>query len=104
MQQINSPQPNTSTQGFFLAGELANELSVSRTHIHRLRHDGEIPKPVRDISGKIIGFPVSEIRIIAEARRQHLPKSARIEIARKLQDCREIDTTSLADEFLASIH
>ena len=104
MQQSKPSQPNTATQGFLLAGELASELNVSRTHIHRLRHAGEIPKPVHDVSGKVVGFPVSEIRVIAEARRQHLPKSTRIEIAQKLLDRRQIDTITLADDFLASIH
>lgn len=104
MQQTTSSQPVTSTKGFFLAGELANELKVSRTHIHRLRHEGEIPEPVHDSSGLVIGFPVSEIRAIAEARRQHLPKSTRIEIAQKLLDRRQINTSSLADDFLATIH
>lgn len=104
MHQNTHPQNTLPTNGFLLAGELAIALNVSRTQVHRLRHDGEIPAPVRDKEGKMIGFPVGEIHAIAEARRQHLPKTTRLEIAQKLQARRQIDTASLADQFLATIH
>jgi len=85
MHHNNHSKNALQANGFLLAGELANALNVSRTHIHRLRHEGEIPAPVRDDNGKVIGFPAGEIHAIAEARRQHLPKPARLEIAQKLQ-------------------
>lgn len=94
--------PNHSL-GFYLPSDLPKLFNCSRTHAGRLREAGEIPPPVYDDRGRMVGFPIDETDKALKARELNYPAAARVEIVRKMAEKRNIDCSALADEFL-NIH
>jgi len=93
MKQINQ------TTGFYRPCDLPALFGCSRTHTQRLRDSEEIPQPEFDGGNAL--FPIGETDKAAEARRLNLPKATRQAIVRKMAAKRNIDHSTLADEFLA---